>query len=348
MGSSLARNFSDKGVRTVVFNRSYDKTKKFIAAYGGKNLFAVRSLVELTDCLEKPAKILLMVTAGAAVDQLLGKLSKLLKAGDVIIDGGNSHFAETQARAAYCRKRKIHWAGLGISGGVAGALQGPSLMFGGDAPSWTKTNFLLEKIAARDFQGHPCLARLGDDGAGHYVKMVHNGIEYAIMQLLGEIYDYYRKKEGLAAGPIAALLKKVSGRLGQVYLLEAAAKVLSKKSARGNLIDLILDCAAASGTGHWTSVEALKLDVAIPSIDAAVTARQLSNLKKLRERLSVMAAHKDGKRGQNNMNFDPAAVLKFGLLSFYAQGCNCLLQLPLFMAGRSIWQQWPGFGKTAA
>jgi len=290
MGANVARNFANHKIPTVVYNRSYDKTADLIAAHGGEHLFGTETLADFVSKLAMPRKVLLMVTAGPAVDAVIEELLPLLSDNDIIIDGGNSLFSDTQKRTNYLSSKRIQYLGMGISGGEEGALHGPSMMAG--LPSSELKPLLqplFEQITARDFQGNGCVGWFTGPGSGHYVKMIHNGIEYAIMQLIAETYQLLRKGKGLDADRIAETFAQwQKGKLNS-YLIDITAQVLAKKDDDGKtLVDKIKDRAGQKGTGQWTVQDAFERGVPVPSIATAVEARQISSFFDTRMELAKM------------------------------------------------------------
>lgn len=292
MGKALAWNFASKGISTVVYNRTKEKTIQFIEQYGNNFLKGEKNLRSFVKSIKKPRKILLMITSGAPIDEQIDDLLPYLDAGDIIIDGGNSYYRDTERRFGKFQKKKIEYVGLGISGGEKGALEGPSLMFGGSKKSWNRLQPMLTRIAALDFSQNPCVAYCGTGGAGHFVKMVHNGIEYAFLEIIAEAYDLFRKVFDLSAGEIADIFEKWNKRKLSSYLFESAVTLLRMKDPwkNGNLIDHIEDIAEQKGTGAWTVMDALERSVPIPSIAVAVDVRNASVQKTLREKLSQATA----------------------------------------------------------
>ncbi len=280
MGSNLALNIVDHGFRVAVWNREPETAVKFCAANPGKALIATRTLQEFVAELERPRRIMMMIKAGAPVDEMLHKLSLLLDEGDVVIDGGNSWFKDTQARAAKLLERNLHFVGSGVSGGEEGARFGPSLMPGGTRESWEHTREIFEAIAARSDSG-PCVTYCGPDGAGHFVKMVHNGIEYGDMQLIAEAYDLLRRGLGCGAEELAQIFEKWNEGPLQSFLIEITAKIFRVRDPESGapLVDKVMDKAGQKGTGKWTAQVALDLGVSIPTIAAAIDARVLSSMK---------------------------------------------------------------------
>src|SRR5947209_898977 len=287
MGMNLARNFASHGIRVAVFNRTRQRTDEFIATHGAEGDFhPAATLEELVHALTPPRAILLMVKAGAAVDEGIDSLTTLLEPGDTIIDGGNSLFHDTRHRAAAAARAGLGFLGMGVSGGEEGALLGPSLMPGGSRESYEHVAEMLNAIAAK-VDGVPCCTYIGPDGAGHFVKMVHNGIEYADIQLIAESYDLLRSALGLTPPELASIFREWNeGRL-QSYLIEITANVLAKSSdSNGALVDAIEDEAEQKGTGRWTSESALELGVPLTGITEAVFARVLSSQKAERVKAS--------------------------------------------------------------
>ena len=284
MGRNLARNLARHGHVVAVHNRTPNRTKELVEEYGHEGEFRpAQTLQEFVDSLERPRKIIIMVRAGAPTDEVIDELVPLLNPGDLIIDGGNAHFADTRRREEALRKRWLHFLGVGISGGEEGALNGPSIMPGGSPEAYAAVGTILESIAAR-VDEEPCCAYIGPDGAGHFVKMVHNGIEYADMQLIAEAYDLMRWGIGMPPAEIAAVFREWNaGRLGS-YLIEITAEVLSHvDAATGSpFVDVVLDRAEQKGTGRWTVQSALDLGVPVTGIAEAVFARSLSGHAALR------------------------------------------------------------------
>jgi 6-phosphogluconate dehydrogenase len=281
MGENLALNIERNGFPVTVYNRTYERTEALLAGRAkGKKLTGAKTLRDFVASLERPRRAILMVKAGAAVDEVLGQLVPLLEAGDIVIDGGNSHFQDTRRRHADLKAKGVHFIGSGVSGGEEGALWGPSLMPGGPREAYERIRPVWEKIAAKVDDG-PCVTYIGPDGAGHFVKMIHNGIEYGDMQLIAESYDVLRQLLGLEAPELAGIFEEWNRGLLSSFLIEITGKVLRKKDPETGqwLVDLILDKAGQKGTGKWMSQIALDLGIAIPTINAAVEARILSAFK---------------------------------------------------------------------
>jgi len=281
MGQNLALNMERRGYSVAVFNRTAKRTEAFVEAYAsGKKIRAVYSLDELTSALSTPRRILMMVKAGPPTDEFIAGILPLLDRGDVLIDGGNAYYGDTERRIDRTSDRGILYLGAGISGGESGALHGPSIMVGGTPDAYELAGPILEAIAARG-SGGTCCAHLGPGSAGHYVKMIHNGIEYAIMQALAEAYDLMRRGLGMSAGETADTFAEWNrGDLGS-YLVEITEQVLRRLDPESGrpLVEMILDTAAQKGTGKWSSQSALDIGAPSPSIAAAVFARIASSLK---------------------------------------------------------------------
>ncbi|MGD9526441.1 NADP-dependent phosphogluconate dehydrogenase [Pseudonocardia sp.] len=281
MGANLARNIARRGVPVAVHNRTVARTKEFMGAYGEEGDFtAAGSMEEFVAALERPRRIIVMVKAGAPVDGVIAELTPLLDRGDIIIDAGNSHFPDTERRAAECAEAGIRFMGVGVSGGEEGALYGPSIMPGGDPVAYAEVEGVFTTIAAQ-VDGSPCCVHVGPGGAGHYVKMVHNGIEYADMQLIVEAYDLLTHVAGLDAPDIGKIFEEWNSGDLESFLIEITAIVLQKTDdATGRpLVDVIVDQAGQKGTGTWTAIDALNLGVPLTGITEAVFARGLSALR---------------------------------------------------------------------
>ncbi|MET9802504.1 NADP-dependent phosphogluconate dehydrogenase [Streptomyces sp. NPDC006368] len=286
MGRNLARNFARNGFTVAVHNRTFARTEALVEEFGGEGTFvAAKSAEEFVAALERPRRLVIMVKAGEPTDAVIEEFAPLLEPGDVIIDGGNAHVADTRRREKELRERGLHFVGVGISGGEEGALHGPSIMPGGSAESYASLGPLLEKIAAKAPDGTPCVTHVGPDGAGHFVKMVHNGIEYADMQLIAEAYHLLRDVAGYSPAKIAETFRTWNeGRLDS-YLIEITAEVLAHTDAATGqpFVDVVADRAEQKGTGRWTVQIALDLGVPVSGIAEAVFARSLSGHAELRE-----------------------------------------------------------------
>ncbi|WP_338870602.1 NADP-dependent phosphogluconate dehydrogenase [Myxococcus stipitatus] len=280
MGAALALNIADHGFKVVGWDRDAKHVDQVNQQHGRPEFKALASLESFVESLERPRRILLMVTAGAPVDQMLERLFPLLSPGDVVMDAGNSWFQDTRRREELCKSKGLRFLGVGVSGGEEGARHGPSIMPGGPSEAYALVKPVLEAIAARTDEGL-CVTHVGPDGAGHFVKMVHNGIEYADMQLLAETYDVLRRGLGLSADALADLFSKWNQGIAESFLLETTIKVLRKKDSQTGqpLVDLVLDKAGQKGTGKWTVQVSLDMGVPVPSIAAALDARVLSSMK---------------------------------------------------------------------
>ena len=284
MGENLALNMESKGFSVAVFNRTTEVTEKFASSRGkGKNIQPTRTMEEFVGALKRPRKAMIMVKAGAPVDAVIGQLAPLLEKGDVIIDGGNSLFTDTQRRGKELEDRGIHFVGCGVSGGEEGALKGPSLMPGGSRESWEIIAPIFRKIAAQ-VDGEPCCRYMGPDGAGHYVKMVHNGIEYGDIQLICEAYAILKDIVQLDAAQLAETFAEWNKGELDSYLIEITSQIFRKidPDTGKPLVDMILDKAGQKGTGIWTLQSAIRQSVVISTINAAVEARVISSRKEER------------------------------------------------------------------
>jgi 6-phosphogluconate dehydrogenase len=282
MGSSLARNFERNGFPVAGYDLDAEKTRAFVqGAAKGKAVVGAASPGALMQALEKPRRVLLMVPAGRPVDSAIAHIKPSLERGDILIDGGNSLFSDTDRRSAELEADGLLYVGMGVSGGEEGALWGPAIMAGGPREAWEKLAPCLRAIAAKAEDGEPCALHMGPRGAGHYVKMVHNGIEYGDMQLIAETYDVLSRGLGLAAAEIAQLFAEWNDGELKSYLVEITAHILSKVDPdTGNpIVDVILDEAQQKGTGKWMSQNAFDVGAPIPTVNAAVESRILSALK---------------------------------------------------------------------
>ena len=279
MGSNLALNIADHGYKISVYNYTPDLVEKFTKETPHQNAFAFTDIKEFVTSLSVPRKIMIMVTAGNAVDSCIKALLPLLSAGDIIMDMGNSNYQDSRRRTEELAKLNLNFVGIGVSGGAEGARRGPAIMPGGTADDYSKVGPILEAISAKAYDGHPCCAHMGTDGAGHYVKMVHNGIEYADMQLISETYLLLKHLGKLNNQEIAAIFHKYNEGKLKSYLIEIAADVLAQKNPKceGELIDYITDSAGQKGTGKWTAISAIEQGVDLSMIDAACNARFTSS-----------------------------------------------------------------------
>ena len=284
MGENLALNMESKGFTVSVFNRSTEKVEKFVnGRAAGKNIIGTYSLRELADSLERPRKVFMMVKAGSAVDELIEQLLPILDTGDILIDGGNSHFLDTARRCAYVEAQGKLYIGTGVSGGEEGALKGPSLMPGGSAAAWEPVKPIFQAICAKVDDGSPCCDWVGEKGSGHFVKMVHNGIEYGDMQLICEAYQLMRDGLGMTAEEMHEVFSVWNKTELDSYLIEITADILGFKDEKGlSTLNYILDTAGQKGTGKWTGIAALDEGVPLTLIGEAVFARCLSAMKEER------------------------------------------------------------------
>lgn len=285
MGQGIALNCAESGFKTAVYNRSSPGEEHIIEEFMSKNnsftnVSGFTDLSEFVGALKLPRNIWLMISSGPAIDSVIDQLVPLLDEGDVIIDGGNSHYPDTQRRAQQLEKKNINFVGSGVSGGEVGARFGASIMFGGSKKAYENLSPILNKIAAKDFSGKPCQGFMGKEGAGHFVKMVHNGIEYAEMQLLAETFDVLSKQ--MTYPEMSTLFKEMNQGSEASYLLEITAEILLKKEGNQFLVDLILDQASSKGTGMWSSSAALALGSVNNMMSSAVFARYISALKETR------------------------------------------------------------------
>lgn len=285
MGENLILNMESKGYTVACFNRTVAKVDAFVTGRGaGKKLIGCHTLRELADSLKKPRRVMIMVKAGAAVDQTIESLLSVLEKGDIIIDGGNSYFPDTIRRTKELAAKGLRFIGSGVSGGEEGALLGPAIMPGGDMKAWPHIKNIFQAIAAKVDDGTPCCAWIGSDGAGHFVKMVHNGIEYGDMQLTCEAYDLMARGLGMSAKEMQKVFAKWNTGDLDSYLIDITADILSQidEETGKPIVDIILDTAGQKGTGKWTSQAGLDLGVGIPQIAEAVFARCLSAIKEER------------------------------------------------------------------
>jgi 6-phosphogluconate dehydrogenase len=325
MGRNLARNFARHGHAVAVHNRSPERTKSLVEEFGHEGTFlAADSPEQLVASLERPRRVMIMVKAGAPTDAVIDEFAPLLEPGDMIVDGGNAHFADTRRREAALRERGLHFVGTGVSGGEEGALNGPSIMPGGSVESYEALGPLLEDISAK-VDGTPCCTHVGPDGAGHFVKMVHNGIEYSDMQLIAEAYDLLRHAAGLEPAQIADVFRQWNtGRL-ESYLIEITAEVLAHTDAATGkpFVDLVVDQAEQKGTGRWTVQIALDLGVPVSGIAEAVFSRSLSGSADLRAAARGLPGPRAAKVADTDaLVNDVEQALYASKIVAYAQGFN--------------------------
>jgi 6-phosphogluconate dehydrogenase len=331
MGANLALNIADHGFPIAVYNRTHSVTEEFMAGEAqGRPVTGSASVKEFVAAIKRPRRIIILVKAGTAVDAVIGELKPFLDDGDVIIDGGNSFFQDTMRRDSEFDGTGLYFMGMGVSGGEEGARHGPSLMPGGPEEAYALVEPALTKIAAQVKDG-PCVTHIGPGGAGHYVKMVHNGIEYGDMQLIAETYNIMKHALGLSAPEMSAIFARWNdGRLNS-YLIEITAMVLAYTDDETGkpLVDLILDEAEQKGTGRWTSQNANELGIPIPTIDAAVWSRCISAMKDLRLEASRILHGPDSAQAATGVDKDQLLTALEGALfaskvSSYAQGMALL------------------------
>jgi len=285
MGRNLALNIERNGFPIAVWNRSPQKMHDFINEEGeGKAILGVETLSDLMASLEKPRRVILMVQAGASVDEVIDQIKPLMDPGDILIDCGNTYFTDTERRSKALEAEGFHFIGSGVSGGEEGAKWGPAIMPGGNRAAWESLSEIFYAIAAKAEDGQPCVEYMGPGGAGHYVKMVHNGIEYGDMQLISEAYDLLSRGLGLGAEELHTIFARWNEGLLKSYLIEITADIFKTVEPETGLplVDLILDEAGQKGTGKWTSQNALDIGVPVPTINAALQGRIISSLKKER------------------------------------------------------------------
>jgi 6-phosphogluconate dehydrogenase len=329
MGENLALNLESKGFSVAVFNRTTDVTEKFATGRAkGKNIQPTRTMEEFVAALKKPRKAMMMVKAGAPVDAVINQLAPLLEKGDVIIDGGNSLFTNTQRRGKELEEKGIHFVGMGVSGGEEGALKGPSLMPGGSRESWEIIAPIFRKIAAQ-VDGEPCCRYMGPDGAGHYVKMVHNGIEYGDIQLICEAYAILKDILGMDAAQLAETFAEWNKGELDSYLIEITSQIFRKidPDTGKPLVDMILDKAGQKGTGIWTLQSAIRQSVVISTINAAVEARVISSRKEDRVAASKILPQPKARKFRGDRTRFTNAVrdaLYASKIVSYAQGMELL------------------------
>ena len=326
MGSNLARNFHSRGLTVAVTNREPEWTEAFMAEHGDARFVACADYPALVAALKGPRVILLMITAGPAVDAVLAELTPLLNPGDIVVDGGNSYWADTDRRVEVAAKSGIHFVGMGVSGGEEGALKGPSMMPGGSKESWEALRPLMEPAAAVADTG-PCVTWCGYGSAGHATKMVHNGIEYGDMQLIAEVWTLLRQGLGLSPAEVAQTLATWNGGRLQSFLVEISATIAAAKDPAGDgpLVDQILDVAGQKGTGRWTVRDAVEAGVAVSTVAAAVDARVLSARRA--DRLAAAEVFGTAPAPLSGVSVaDLEAALYAAKLMSYTQGFDLLRQ----------------------
>ena len=332
MGQNLVLNLERNGYNVVVHNRTTSKMTDFAAEHAGKNLIPAVTLEEMVANLVRPRRVLLMVQAGRPVDAVLDSLVPMLDEGDIVMDGGNSYFPDTERRSHELTAKGLVYMGVGVSGGAEGALWGPSIMPGGAADGWEAVGPMLRDISAKaEEDGEPCVSFIGRGGAGHYVKMVHNGIEYGDMQLIAEAYDILQQVLGLSPGELADVFAEWNEGELDSFLIEITSKIfrrLDEESGRA-LVDMVLDKAQQKGTGKWTSQNAMDVGAPIPTINSAVTGRIISSLKEERVAASARLPGPETQTyegGRQELIDATRDALYASKISAYAQGMALLRQ----------------------
>ncbi|MEB2493466.1 decarboxylating NADP(+)-dependent phosphogluconate dehydrogenase [Peribacillus frigoritolerans] len=324
MGSNIALNMANKGEKVAVYNYTRDLTDQLVAELDGQSIHPYYEIQDFVQSLETPRKIFLMVTAGKAIDSVITSLLPHLESGDIIMDGGNSHYEDTERRYDELKSKGFSYVGIGISGGEVGALKGPSIMPGGDKDAYEKVAPILTKVAAK-VNDAPCCTYIGPKGAGHFVKMVHNGIEYADMQLIAEAYTFLREKLHLEVNEIADIFETWNQGELKSYLIEITAEILRKKDEVTGLplIDVILDKAGQKGTGKWTSMQAIDNGIPASIITESLFARYISALKEERvhaENILTGPENVQQKLDKNEWIDYIRQALYMGKVCAYAQG----------------------------
>ncbi|HUS00729.1 MAG TPA: NADP-dependent phosphogluconate dehydrogenase [Chitinophagaceae bacterium] len=335
MGSNLLLNMADHGFNVIGYDKNPEKTGKLeSSATKATTVKGVNTLSEMISQLQKPRKLMMLVPAGNPVDSVISELIPLLEEGDIIIDGGNSHYLDTVKRVTFLREKKLHFMGIGISGGEQGARLGPSIMPGGDVEAYKQVEPILRSVAAK-VNEQPCVAYLGNDAAGHYVKMVHNGIEYAIMQLISECYDIMHNGLGLDNDELHSIFSEWNNGQMISFLLEITTDIFLIKDdkSESKLVDMILDKAGAKGTGKWTSEAALDLPEPIPTIDMAVMMRNISALKEERVKANNLYRPQVKKitTSKEDMVQQLHDALLFATVISYAQGLSMLAKASVLL-----------------
>ncbi len=328
MGENLVLNMESKGYTVAVFNRTIEKVDKFVNGRGkGKKFIGAHSIEELVKSLKRPRKVMLLVKAGKAVDDFIEQLIPHLEPGDIIIDGGNTHFPDTNRRTAYVESKGLLYIGTGVSGGEEGALLGPSIMPGGSKAAWPHVKGIFQSIAAKVSDGSPCCDWVGENGAGHFVKMVHNGIEYGDMQLICEAYQILHEYVGLSYDEMHGVFKEWNSGELDSYLIEITRDILGFKDEDGSpMVEKILDTAGQKGTGKWTAVSALDFGISLTLIGEAVFARCLSAVKDERvEASKILTGPKPNFKGDKKAFInDLRDALYASKIMSYAQGYSLM------------------------
>jgi len=330
MGENLVLNMESKGFTVGVFNRTIERVDEFIAGRGkGKNFIPAHSIEELCASLEKPRKVMMLVKAGKPVDDFIELIIPHLEAGDIIIDGGNSHYPDTIRRAKYVESKGLLYIGTGVSGGEEGALLGPSMMPGGSPAAWPAVKEIFQAVSAKVEDGSPCCDWVGEGGAGHFVKMVHNGIEYGDMQIICEAYQLMKEMLGLSADEMHDVFEEWNKGDLDSYLIEITRDILGYKDINGDaLVEKILDTAGQKGTGKWTAVSALDFGIPLTLIGESVFARCLSAQKDMRVLASKAIQGPDSKfTGDKKQMISDLKDALFGAkIISYAQGYNLMME----------------------
>ncbi len=323
MGENLILNMESHGYTVAVFNRTVAKVDKFIEGRGaGKNFIGTHSIEELVQSLKRPRKVMLLVKAGSAVDNFIDQLIPHLEPGDIIIDGGNTHYPDTNRRTKYVEDKGLLYIGTGVSGGEEGALRGPSIMPGGSKEAWPHVKPIFQDIAAKVEDGSPCCDWVGENGAGHFVKMVHNGIEYGDMQMICETYQMMKDLLGMSNNEMYEVFKEWNEGELDSYLIEITRDILGYKEDGEETVDVILDTAGQKGTGKWTAIAALEFGIPLTLIGEAVFARTLSAQKAERVRASkVLEGPKPAFKGDKKAFIEDLRLALFASkIVSYAQG----------------------------
>ncbi len=329
MGENLVLNMESKGYTVAVYNRTVEKVDKFVNGRGaGKNFIGAHSIEELCASLEKPRKVMMLVKAGKPVDDFIDMIIPHLEEGDIIIDGGNSHFPDTIRRTKYVESKGLYFIGTGVSGGEEGALKGPSIMPGGSPQAWPAVKDIFQAISAKVEDGSPCCDWVGEDGAGHFVKMVHNGIEYGDMQIICEAYQLMKEMLGMSADEMHEVFKEWNEGDLDSYLIEITRDILAYKENGEPLVEKILDTAGQKGTGKWTGVAALDMGIPLTLIGESVFARCLSAQKDLRVEASKVISGPEVKIDEDKaqMISDLKDALYGAKIISYAQGYNLMME----------------------
>jgi 6-phosphogluconate dehydrogenase len=325
MGRNLALNMEEKGFPVAVWNRRDAAITEFLEQNPGKRFAGEPDIARFVALLQRPRRILLMIKAGNPVDQVIEQLIPFLEPGDIVMDGGNSWFEDTRRRESYLRDKGLHFVGVGISGGEEGARHGPSMMPGGSREAYTEVRAVFEAITAQTEAG-ACVTHVGPDGAGHFVKMVHNGIEYADMQLLAEVYDLMHRGSGLSENEMAEQFDQWNRGPMESFLVELTARVMKvvDRDTGAPLVSLVMDKAGQKGTGRWSVQAALELGVAVPGIAAAVDARLLSSMKSQRVAASSLLGGASERVEKVSLLVDLHDAVYASRITAYAQGLDLI------------------------